>query len=156
MKIEKVMKRDVFTCQPGDTLNTVAKMMWEHDCGAVPVVADEKVVGMITDRDICMAAYTQGKPLWEIRVDGVMSRALHVCRPSDTVLQAQKVMRTNRIRRLPVVDDAGGVVGIVSLSDIVAAAEAVPERSRKGAQVAVAETLNAIVNRHDSATAPAD
>ena len=155
MKIEKVMQPGVQTCQPGDTLNAAAKLMWENDCGAVPVMADGKVVGMITDRDICMAAYTQGKPLCELPVDNVMSRSVHACRPGDTVLQVQKVMRANRIRRLPVVDDGGSLVGIVSLSDIVSAAEKTPERTRKSAQVAVAETLGAISDRHDISPASA-
>lgn len=152
MKVDKVMRTGVQTCQPGDSLNTAAKIMWENDCGSVPVVSDGVVAGMITDRDVCMAAYLQGRALWDIDVASAMSRGVHVCAANDTVLQAQKTMRANKVRRLPVVDADGALVGIVSLSDIVAAAEKTPERSRKGAQVAVAETLCAITDRHAEAS----
>lgn len=68
MKVQDIMTADVETCRLDDTLDRPAAIMWERDCGVVPVVDDEsRIVGMLTDRDICMAAYTQGRPLPEIR-----------------------------------------------------------------------------------------
>src|SRR5689334_6521679 len=75
MKIAEFMTQGVYTVHPHDTLEKAAGVMWEHDCGAVPVVEhDGRVVAMITDRDICMAAYTQGRRLSAMRVDSAMSQ----------------------------------------------------------------------------------
>src|SRR5687767_6253206 len=69
VKIEDIMTRDVRACSPTDTLATAAQIMWENDCGAVPVVdADERIVGIITDRDLAMAAHLQGVALRDSRV----------------------------------------------------------------------------------------
>ena len=73
---------------------------------------------MLTDRDICMAAYTQGRPLGEMQVSSAMSRQLFSCRPEDSLAKAEEIMRTNRIRRLPVIDADRHLVGILSLDDI--------------------------------------
>jgi CBS domain-containing protein len=93
--------------------------MWEHNCGCLPVVdAAGKTVSVITDRDICMAAYTQGRPLCEIPVRSAMSRALHACAPTDSVAAAEKLMAEKQVRRLPVIDREDQLVGILSLHDI--------------------------------------
>ena len=80
MKVEQIMNREVKTCRPQDSLNRAAQIMWDEPCGAVPVVDDQhRPVGFLTDRDICMAAYTQGKPLEQLRVesgDGPEGRGL--------------------------------------------------------------------------------
>jgi predicted transcriptional regulator len=85
MKVEQVMKQAVQACRRGDALNTAAQIMWEHDCGCVPVVDTEnRVIGMITDRDICMAAYTRGEPLQTLRVEtAIVERWCSPCRPSS-------------------------------------------------------------------------
>src|SRR5215472_13332338 len=81
MDIERVMKHDVMACHPNDSLNRAAQLMWENACGCVPVVDEVgKPVGLITDRDICMAAYTQGRPLDAITVDASMARNVISCR----------------------------------------------------------------------------
>ena len=86
MKVSDLMTREVRTCHQHDSLNRAAQLMWENDCGAVPVVdSDLKVIGMLTDRDICMAAYTQGKRLDEIPVVTAMSRQVVRCLPSASV-----------------------------------------------------------------------
>ena len=70
MKVEQVMNRNVKTCRSSDSLDRAAQLMWENDCGCVPIVDDEgRGVGMVTDRDVCMAAYTQGGPLTHLRVE---------------------------------------------------------------------------------------
>jgi CBS domain-containing protein len=149
MKIAEFMTQGVYTVQPHDTLETAAGVMWEHDCGAVPVVeGDRRVIAMITDRDICMAAYTQGKPLSAMSVASAMSRQCVSCNAEETAQGVERAMRQHQIRRLPVVDDEGRLVGIVSLNDIVL------EAATKPAEMAV--TLAAICRHHSrELTSPA-
>jgi CBS domain-containing protein len=119
MKVSEIMTLDVGTCSPGDRLQDVAKIMWERDCGVVPVVDDaDRVLGMITDRDVCMAAYTQGRPLREIEVSSVMAHVVHTCHAGDSLAAAQRIMRAKKVRRLPVTDADGRLTGILSLNDI--------------------------------------
>lgn len=119
MKVSELMSRPVETCSMQDSLNAAAQRMWEHNCGCVPVVdSDGKALGMLTDRDVCMAAYTQGKPLGAIPVSTAMSKSIHTCAPTDTVAAAEKLMAARQVRRLPVVDKDGRVVGLLSLHDI--------------------------------------
>jgi CBS domain-containing protein len=119
MKIQDVMTRDVSACSSDDMLSRAAQLMWERDCGCVPVIDHSGVVcGMVTDRDICMAAHTQGLPLHQIAVRSAMSPHVHACRPEATIEEAQTLMRRNKVRRAPVVD-SDHLVGIVSLSDLV-------------------------------------
>ena len=108
----------------------------------------ERVVAMLTDRDICMAAYTQGRPLWQIIAAEVMSRSLASCAPSDTVAHAEELMHEHRIRRLPVLDEARHLVGIVSMNDLARAVS----RSHRG-QGALVATMAAINQPRGSALA---
>lgn len=119
MNIEKVMTRAVCTCSPGDTLNRAAQIMWENDCGALPVIDEQRrVVGVITDRDVCMACYTQGLSLGAMAVSSAMSKELHSCLPTDTVADVERLMQKKQIRRVPVVDAAGELLGIITLGDL--------------------------------------
>lgn len=131
-----LMSSGVATCRPDDSVNTAARLMWEHDCGCVPVVTGDGIlVGMITDRDICMAAYTQGRRLEEIKVSRVMAKAVQSIAPDDTIESALQRMAEYQVRRLPVVDHWHHVIGILSLNDI--ARRAGPkERAALGAAVA--------------------
>ncbi len=118
--VRQLMTGNPRTCGPADTLHDVARIMWDTDCGCVPVVdADGRAVAMITDRDICMAAYTQGKPLGAILVSSASSRSLVAAREGDTLQTALDSMRDARVRRLPVIDAAGRLVGVLSWSDLV-------------------------------------
>ena len=120
MKLRDFMTQGVHTVRANDTLQTAAGKMWEHDCGSLPVVNEQgRVIAMITDRDACMAAYTQGKPLADIPVSTAMSHGVITCHLEDTPFAAERAMRERQIRRLPIIDDAGRLVGIVSLNDIV-------------------------------------
>lgn len=117
------MTTEVAACRPFDSVDRSAKVMWERDCGAVPVLDQEgRAIAMLTDRDICMAALTQGRPLGEIHVSSAMSRRLWSCRPQDDVKEAEKVMRAHQVRRLPVVDPEGKLVGVLSIGDLARAA----------------------------------
>ena len=119
MKVEQIMNREVKSCRPQDSLNKAARIMWEAHCGAVPVVDDRRrPVGFLTDRDICMAAYTQGKPLEQMRVETAMARKVVSCTAEDDLASAAQLMRRSRTRRLPVTDRDGTLVGLLSLDDV--------------------------------------
>lgn len=119
MDIKRLMKHDVRTCRSGDSLNEAARIMWEEACGSVPVVDEDfRPVGFLTDRDICMAAYTQGRTLFDLRVEAAMATNPISCTIHDDLDHAAKLMRENCLRRLPVVDSKGVLVGLVSLDDI--------------------------------------
>jgi CBS domain-containing protein len=120
MKIRDLMTADIRTCSADHPASRAAALMWEADCGCVPVVdSEQRVVGLITDRDLAMAAYLQSLPLDQISVESAMSRDVAVCSPLDTPEAAELIMQQRRVRRLPVVDDAGVLVGMISLADIV-------------------------------------
>jgi signal-transduction protein with cAMP-binding, CBS, and nucleotidyltransferase domain len=94
--------------------------MWEADCGIVPVVDREgKCIGVITDRDICIAAATKGRPAADIKVSEVVSGKCHSCTPDADVRDALRIMRTQQVRRLPVVDAKGTLQGVISMNDLV-------------------------------------
>jgi CBS domain-containing protein len=119
MNIGKLMTRDPAMCGPHDTLHRAAELLWERDCGVVPVVDGERrPIAVITDRDICMAAYTQGRPLGSILVSSAASRSVVVVREGDPFDVAESLWQAHRIRRLPVVDADGRLVGILSLNDV--------------------------------------
>jgi CBS-domain-containing membrane protein len=119
MNIEQLMIRNVKTCTPDSTLDDAARIMWDQDCGAVPVVDEaSRVVGMITDRDICMSAWIQGRPLVELRIANAMSARVYTCKPMDSIGSAEAIMQAQQVRRLPVVGADGRLVGILSLNDI--------------------------------------
>jgi CBS domain-containing protein len=131
---------------PESSLAEAAALMWEHDCGAVPVVnVDDKVVGMITDRDICFGATTKNHAPSEISVGEVITGRVFSCAPDDDIREALKTMRRERVRRLPVVDEGGALRGIVSLKDIALRAEEKTKGKSPSLSYAdVAETYKAI------------
>lgn len=148
MKVRELMTTDVRACSQYDTLNKAAQIMWENDCGAVPVVDEDlRVIGMVTDRDICMAAYTQGVLLTDSRAERAMARGAYTCAPGDEVAAAEKLMRERQVRRLPVTDGDGRLVGIISLNDIARRADrerASKSKRRQVKDAEIVETLGAI------------
>lgn len=119
MKIEELMTKQVQTCRAQDTLARAAQIMWEQDCGVVPVVDDEgRVVGMLTDRDGFMATYTQGRRLDEVTVGSAMAHKVYACQPGDDIHTAERLMREAKIHRLPIVDAEGRLAGILALADL--------------------------------------
>jgi CBS domain-containing protein len=130
MSIREIMSVPVVTCRSTDNLTTAARLMWEHDCGAVPVLSDEGTVeGMITDRDVCMAAYTRGRPLHGILVSDAMSKQVFSCHPDDSISAAEQLMSYRQVRRVPIVDQSDHLMGLVSLNDIARYAAAAPKRN---------------------------
>jgi CBS domain-containing protein len=133
MRIEDLMTRNVMTVNLNDRASTAGRLMWECDCGAIPVVDDSgRAVGMITDRDICISAVLQDRSPGTIPVSDAMSRELHACMAEDEVASAEDLMRRHQVRRLPVLDVDGHPVGILSLADVVrAAGDGSPRRSSR-------------------------
>ena len=145
MRVEQIMARSVQSCRQEDSLARAAQLMWDHDCGCLPVSGGDggaRVVGVITDRDICMSALFQGSPLGELRVSEAMSKQLQVCGPRDSLAAAEKKLREARIRRLPVVDDEGVLVGMISLADL--AQEAARERGTAKREITESEVVDTL------------
>lgn len=125
LKIEELMTKEVATCRASETLGEAAQLMWDRDCGAVPVLDDDgsrTVVGMLTDRDICMAAHFRGAPPGAIPVSEAMSNSLRAIGPTASPAEAEEAMRSAKVRRLPVLDDEGQLMGLITLADLARAA----------------------------------
>jgi CBS domain-containing protein len=147
MKVEQLMTKEVACCRPDDSLDDAARIMWERDCGFVPVTEGEgrHVVGVVTDRDLCMAAYFRGASLKAIPVREVMSTGVRSCRPGDEVSEAEATMRAAQVHRLPVVDDADQLLGLLSLADLAReAAREAGSRRREVTEAEIGGTLAAI------------
>jgi CBS domain-containing protein len=153
MRIAQIMSRDVKTCLQTDMLDHAAKLMWDFDIGAVAVVdVLGQLVGIVTDRDACMATFMQRQPMQCIQVTVAMSKHVVTCRPDDTDADVARLMAKNKIRRIPVVDDDDHPVGMVSLNDLAIAMV----RSREIPAQEIATTLAAICeHRPSSPVAPA-
>jgi CBS domain-containing protein len=138
MQVQDLMSKPAVTCRAHDHLEAAARLMWENDCGALPVVGEDgRVVGMITDRDVCMGAYTQGLALREIPVSVAMMPRAFTCRPEDSVQFAEALMADRKVRRLPVVDEEGRPLGLLSLDDL-------PQMALPGADGAVREVATTL------------
>ena len=148
MRVKDVMTVDTTCCAPGSSLADTAGLMWERDCGVIPVIDEEqKIIGMITDRDICMAAAMTGRGLSQLSVHEVISGGVCGCKSEDDIHQALVTMRDNQLRRLPVLDDEGKLQGILSLNDVVLKADQLQDKRAASLAVDVLETLRAI-SRH--------
>ena len=121
MKASEIMTADPCLCSPSDSLQDVAKLMRDHDCGAIPVVESGHVVGIVTDRDLAVRALADGRGA-DTKVGDVITRDPRCCNPDADVSEIQKIMSEQQVRRVPVVDASGCVVGIVSQADLARAA----------------------------------
>ena len=150
MNVREVMSTQVLCCAAGATVADAASIMWNRDCGVALVTdpATEKLVGLITDRDACMAGLTQGRPLHEIPVARAMStRVVTIAADADVAL-AHELMRHHQIRRLPVVDARGELVGLLSITDVARKCEKMHGETRARMQSEVAHTLAVIGRPH--------
>lgn len=119
MNVGELMTKGVKACSMNDTLEVAARIMWENDCGIVPIVEPSgRVIAMVTDRDICMAGFTQGMQYWQIPVAVAASKSVFSVNPTDSLQTAEDMMRSRQVRRLAVVDDDGKLLGILSLNDL--------------------------------------
>jgi CBS domain-containing protein len=144
MKVQDVMTYDVQSCRPETNLTEAAMQMWRGDFGALPVVAAAgKVVGMITDRDICMAAATKHRDPANIRVKEVMSDKVYGCSCDSDIHEALNIMQQNQVRRLPIISaEDGRLEGILSMNDV-----ALKTQTGRGVELSaedVEQTLRAI------------
>lgn len=120
MTARELMSAPPQTCQPTTDVAAVAHLMWSHDCGFVPVVdAGGHLAGVITDRDICIASATRRLLPERIAAAQAMSASVHACLPDDDLASVLATMKQHQIRRVPVVDQAGRLQGIVSMNDLV-------------------------------------
>lgn len=119
MQLKDVMTHPVVTCPADAMADAPARLMWEFDCGFVPLVDNEgRLAGVITDRDITMAALTQGKPVAEILARSAMAADVVMCHPEDSVETAERLMREAEVRRIPIVDRDRRPVGVFAVNDL--------------------------------------
>jgi CBS domain-containing protein len=118
MKVQEVMTSGVKSCRPELNLAAAAGIMWDNNCGVLPVVNEAgRVMGMITDRDIAIAVATRGRPASEITVGEVMSGEVTSCTLDEDIKSALKKMGQARVRRVPIINREGLLQGILSLDD---------------------------------------
>lgn len=145
MKVRELMTVEVASCRGGEPMARAAELMWEHDCGCVPVVdGDERVLGLVTDRDLTMAAWTQGVGLAQIPVERSMSSSVQSCRADEALEAVLARMAQARVRRLPVCDEHGRLVGMLSLADVLQGLEKLGPRARRPLGEAVLSALGAL------------
>lgn len=126
MKIRQVMTKDPSCCVPSDVVQKAAGIMRDENAGIVPVIENEqsrKIVGVVTDRDLCMNAVAEGRDPRALAVEACMTSGAVTCSPNDSVEKATELMRENQIRRVPVVNEQGELQGIVSMADVVGRGE---------------------------------
>jgi|SRR5581483_4192631 len=141
MKVRNVMVKDVKFCTPETNLAAAAETFWNAGCGALPVVENGHVLGVITDRDVAIALGTRNAIAGETLVREVTLPKLFYCSPEDDIHQALKTMRAQKIRRLPVIDAQGTLIGILCLDDILLYAE---EKGGELSYADVVETLQSV------------
>lgn len=123
MLVKDVMSKDLVVCTPQDSVVKAAKLMKAADVGAIPVVedrSDSRLIGIVTDRDIAIQIVAEGRNPTQVKVDEVMSRDLATVKPDDELERAAEVMQARQVRRVPVVDENGVLIGMIAQADIVA------------------------------------
>jgi CBS domain-containing protein len=154
MKVRELMTGTPCYCGPQANLGTATELMWRANCGFLPVLSAEgKLIGVITDRDICIALGTRNCLASQLNVAELMSGKLHSCGPEDDIHSALQTMGEAKVRRLPVRAQNGTLAGVLSLHDILLRAEPVgygktPELSRDE----VMRTLRSILRERVLAT----
>ncbi len=124
MRVRDIMTKEVASCNPGTNAAAAAEIMWNRNCGALPIVEDGgKVVGIITDRDLFIALGTRNQNASDVPVGEVMDGDLALCTPEDDIRGALTTMAQRQLHRLPVVDNDGSLKGILSIDDIVLQAD---------------------------------
>jgi len=120
MKVSEVMTKSPAYCSADTDLGAAAEIMWKRNCGFLPVVSpQQRVVGVITDRDMCIAMATRNQLPGQVTVREVSSAVTHSCRPDDDIQAAMEIMADKKVRRLPVIDAAGKLEGILSADDVI-------------------------------------
>jgi CBS domain-containing protein len=147
MKAKDIMTADLRTCDPQTSAAVAAKLMWDGDCGFLPVIESGRLLGVVTDRDLYIALAIRNRLASELLVGDVATRTVVTCEPEADIHDALEAMKAHQIRRLPVVGPAGTLLGLISMDDLVRAAG--PRRVITNEQVI--ETLKAIYADHHAA-----
>ncbi len=150
MRVSDVMRRHPRVVRREDTLASAGSTMATVDCGVLPVVdADDIVVGIVTDRDICLALTGSDRTASGMRVGDLAAERVLTTRPNDSIANALATMRRYRVRRLPVVDADGRIEGILSLDDVaLEARELISNQVGRPGYAEIAETLAAVNSHH--------
>ncbi|MDQ2075303.1 CBS domain-containing protein [Marinimicrobium sp. ABcell2] len=160
MLVKEVMHSEVKCCRSSDNLNTVGSLMWNEDYGIVPIVDDnDQLQGVITDRDITMAATLKHRPLWEISCSELLEgKSCFTCQANDNIHDILEEMGQRQVHRMPVVDADNHIVGIISLKDVVerttARAKAISRSAKSLSAGEVVATLR-MIRQSSSERAPA-
>ena len=138
MKVKEMMHKGVEWVSPDTPIGAIAKKMRQRDIGAIPVGENDRLVGMVTDRDIAVRGLANGRDVSKLTARDVMTKGVTWCRDSDNAAAAARLMETKHIRRLPVIDEKKRMVGMLSLGDI----------SHAASQRTAAEMLKAVSAHH--------
>lgn len=145
MKVREIMTTDARFCELNESLAEAAKTMWDADCGVLPVLKDgQEVVGLITDRDICMAMAMRDANPAAISAEEVLSGVVYAVTPEDEVNKALELMKEHRVRRLPVLGPRGELEGMLSMNDVVLHADGAGRAKAAITYADVVDTYKAI------------
>jgi CBS domain-containing protein len=132
MRIKHIMTKDPSCCVPSDSAQRAATIMRHEHAGIVPVIDNEqsrRIVGVVTDRDLCMNVVAEGRDARTVPVEQCMTTTVVTASPNDSVEKVTELMRENQIRRIPVVNEQGDLLGIVALADVVGRSEIKPTQT---------------------------
>ncbi len=143
MKVADVMTKSPVYCSPETNLAAAVEILWNRDCGILPVVdSNQKLVGVATDRDMCVALGTRNRLPSEITIKDVASGKIVACKPEDDVRNALQTMAEARVRRLPVTDAEGKLQGVLSMDDIVLHTET--KGVRRDSEISPEDVINTL------------
>jgi CBS domain-containing protein len=141
MKVKDIMSKDIASVRSDDSVERAAQLMKQYNCGAIPVCTQDKLIGIVTDRDIAVRSVAAGEDVTEKKVGDVMTEAVVFGSPEMEVADAARLMSDRQIRRLPIVEN-NSLIGIVALGDISlephykdSAEEALSDISKPGASI---------------------
>ena len=143
MKVKEAMHKNVQWCEPTTSVAALANIMKAEDIGAIPIGENDRLIGMVTDRDLAIRAVSQGGNLSKKTAKDVMSEGIIFCRENENIEDAIHLMEDKQVRRLPVINDKKRMVGILSLGDI----------SHAVAQSLSGELVKAVSAHHESVIA---
>jgi CBS domain-containing protein len=125
MRVSSIMMRTPAACNSRVNLGAAVEILWQRNCGMLPVLDDQsKVIGVVTDRDLCIALGTRNRLPGEVTLAEVISGKVFSCKPEDDVHVALNTMAREKVRRLPVINREGKLEGILSMDDVVGHCEA--------------------------------
>jgi len=132
MKVKDVMKTNVGFCSTEDSLMKAAEVMRQRDCGVVPIVDEnKKVVGMLTDRDLCLAVVARNRKASDVKTEELLRGKAIVCSADDKLEDALRKMRKYQVKRLAAIDASGELVGILSVTDVLQLAAGKDKKLKK-------------------------